>query len=545
MSLGYTEAAKPAHWLLDLEIAGGVWRFASSDVEVTDDDGETFSYRAGLQTPDIGLVQDGGAEASTGITIDTQDDWARIEARGHNLERGRGTLRRWWEGTTLERARVYLRGLSTGIEYGAAGDPLVFTLTRSPSLESRDILDPQLLVDATTWPVRTSPAYTRQEQVEGASYQLVIGAPGHDPANGTPRAAVPALLVEARAADATSGLLLSFGQMDAASVRVHNVTAELEGDSSTVATADLLGRPVTYCQFPDIATLNGITNEFWYGLQDDSTYGGGVRHPTQPGAMLRGAGDVLAWGLTEFTDIRVDTAAMAANASWLNAFSVDTYVNTPTDAWAWLTGAVLPWVPVVVRESDRGMYFLPVRWDYTLTDVGAYLSVERGEISRVGSVKRLSQGIYNEITVQYRPKREGKKWHSTHTLTATAGTLSVSNEVTDDSRISGSLLARLSQNTYGVRNKTIAIPHTWSDETATLVARLMLLRYAWPKRVAQYDAGPEYEALSPGMSVAITDGEIYLADAVAYVVDVKPTAGGCRLDLIFLDHPIHRTATTA
>jgi hypothetical protein len=541
MSLSYSEAAKPAHWLLDIEIAGSMYRYASSAVTVTDDSGAQYEYEEGLSNPSIGLVQDGAAEMSVGITLASEEDWALIEARGYNLERARGVLRRWWEGTTLERARVYLRGLSTGVEYGAAGEGLTFTLTRAPTLESRDILDPQMLVDATTWPVRQSPVYTRQEKVEGSSYQLVIGAPGHDPAHGTPRAAVPALLVEARAATASSGLLLSFGQMAAVGVRIHNITIGLEGDGVPILTADLLGRPCTYSQVGSTALLNVITDEFWYGLAADATYGGGVRHPRKPGEMLRGAGDVLAWGLTEYTSIVVDRGQMAAHSDWLNAFSVDTYLNTPTDAWSWLTGAVLSWVPVVVRESEYGMYFLPVRWDYTSTDVTAWLSVERGDIGRDGTVKRLSQPIYNEITVQYRPKREGKKWHSTHTLTAKEGTLSVSNEVTDDARISGSNLAQLSQAEYGIRPKTISIPHTWSDDTAVLVARLLLQRYAWPKRTIQYTASQAFEALEPGMCVALSDAELHLTDAVAYVVDTTPTSGGVTLDLILLDHPTHTT----
>lgn len=544
MSIGYADAQRPAHWLLDIEIGGVVYRFASSALEVTDAAGDTHRYLEGLSDPQASLVQDGAAESSAQIGIASETDWAKLEARGYTLERAPGILRRWWEGTTLDRARVYLRGLATAAEYGAAGEAIAFTLARSPSLESRDITDAQMIIDATTWPVRTSPAYATQEKVVGASYQRIIGAPGNDPAAAAPRAAVPALLVEGRAADSSSGVLLCSGPMHAGAVRLHNVTAELDDDATPIATADLLGRPVTYCQFASISLLNSITDEYWYGLQADSTYGGGTPNPYRPGEMLRGAGDVIAWALTEYTDLRVDRAQMATHEDWLNSFHVDSYLNTPTDAWAWLTSAVLSWLPVVARESVHGLYFLPVRWDYTIRDVSAWLSVERGDIARAGNVRRLSQPIYNEITIQYRPKREGNKWHSTRTITANAGTLSVSAEVTEDTRIGGSHLAQLSQARYGVRPYTVSIHHTWSDDTAELVAALLMQRYAWPKRTIQYAAAAEWEAIEPGSAVAITDADLYLTDAIAYVVDVTPTGGGVVLDLILIDHPVHVTAST-
>jgi len=238
---------------------------------------------------------------------------------------------------------------------------------------------------------------------------------------------------------------------------------------------------------------------------------------------------------------------MAAHRDWLNQFKVDTYINTEINAWAWLEAAVLRWLPVIARESDEGIYFLPLRWDYTAIDAVADLSVERFEVARLGAVSRLSQPIYNEITVNYRPARTSpKKWYVGHTITAEPGTLATVFHTTLDDRITGSHLARASQaGPWGVRPHVVDIPQTWDDSTATLVAQLLLQRYAGPKRTVRYQADKEYEAIEPGSAITITDAEIHLSRAVAYVVDVSLEGDSPVLDLILLDHAVHsKRATT-
>jgi len=553
MPLGYAETANRAHWLLDLEIGGVQYRFASSSVEVMTEAGETLTYEEGLSAPSISLVQDGAAESSAAITISSRDDWARIEARGYSLDRAAGVLRRWWEGTTLERARVYLRGLTSEAEYGGRGDPLTLTLSRSPVTSARSMLDPQMLIYGRTWPVRAT--YATDPGVSGAAYPLVIGCPGSHPSDRIPKAAIPALMVEYRAATLASRVLLGIGHIHASTVRTYNLTADppVSEDNAVIHDADGLLQDVSLAEFSSFGgVFSASATEYWYGLQADSVYGGGMPNPYTPGTYLRGASDVIRWVLDTFTDIRVDHARMATYAPWLNQFHVDSYLNTPINAFEWLTASVLAWLPVVALGSAEGLYFAPVRWDATAADAQAFLSVERGDITRETPVSRLSQPIYNEITVRYRPQVTGGKWHTTHTLTADRGALSPPPQpgvvikrptaTPSDDRVAGSYLARMSQAVYGVRPYTIDIHHTWSDTTAQLIAQMLLDRHAWPKRTATYSAGPELEALLPGSVVAISDAEIYLDEALAYVVDVSTAGRSVRLDLILLDHPVTRSS---
>ena len=530
--LDYAAARARPYWLLDLEVAGTVYRFASAAVSVTDAAGNVYDYVEGLAEPSISLVQTGAAEASVALTVLSSVDWALIESQGHSLERARGVLRRWWAGGVLELSRVYLRGLAAGIRYGEAGEPLAFALVRSPRLEADTLPDIQAAATPETWPVRIG--FVLPDKSVGVAYPLIIGYPGHDPSAAVPHAGVPVVYVEYDGNAAFDRILIHLGAIDASQVQLHNRTDGNTEIRTPALEVDGLGRTVSTIGFGGGVAL-GANDEYWIGLQDDATYGGGLPSPFGPGP-LRGAGAVISWVLIEHSGLMVDAGRMAAAAPWLDQFQVDTYLNTPVNLWDWLTGAVLSWLPVTPRESELGLYFAPVRWDYTRVDVVAFLAAGR-DIERAGPVGRLDQPIYNEITVRYRPSSEGGKWHTSRTVTATAGTLSATDGTTDDVRVGASFHAARSQAIHGVRPYVVDIAATWDDATASLVAELLIDRYAWPKRTVQYTGGRELEALEPGQAVAITDPAVHLSEAIAILIDVTPIAGGVMLDLIILDHP--------
>jgi hypothetical protein len=534
--LSYGEAERRGVWLLDIEIAGEVRHYATEAQTVTTTNGDSILYLSGLGDPELSRATQGLAEASSSLELLTADDWARIEADGHTLERGRAVLRRWHEGQTLERAEVYLSGVVTGATYGEANEPMTFTLSREARNEAIELLDPQAVVSADTWPVRLG--YATEDGVLGASYPLIFGCPGHNP-TGTPRAAVPALMVEGAAATNASRVLISLGGIDASNVRLHNTTAGSEGTAATIGALDELGRSVTLTDFTGTTVLGELSDEYWIGLQDDATFGGGIKNPYQPGRPLRGAGDVIRYVLQTYTAIPVDTGRLSATLAELNRYQVDTWTNTPTNALDWLQSEVLEWLPVQVLESSQGLYVRPYRFDQTRADVVVWLSADRRDVERQGPLGRLQQEVFNEITVRYRPANgPGAAWYSSVTLTANAGTLSVTETDTDDPRILASYLAQRSQTVYGVRPLVLDLPQTWDDATAELVARDRLNRHAWHKRTATYAGGAELEAIEPGSCIALTDSAVHLDEALALVVDVEATSAGALLSLVLLDNPV-------
>lgn len=175
---------EPPIWLLDLEVAGHVHRFASEGVTVSDARGASFVYAEGLADPSVALgATTGTGDVSIAVSVVSDDDWAEVVADGHPLDRRPAVLRRWQRGTEIERARVILRGLTSDPEFGAAGEGLSVTIVRSPRSQTADLLDPQAVVSVSTWPDAAAEAV-------GLPYALVIGAPGgtEDP---TPIPVVP------------------------------------------------------------------------------------------------------------------------------------------------------------------------------------------------------------------------------------------------------------------------------------------------------------------------------------------------------------------
>jgi hypothetical protein len=159
-------------WLVDLDIGGRTYRFATEACVVSDAHGEAHVYREGLADPSVAYgATYGSGEVSIGVQIDSDEDWARVVADGHALDRRPAVLRRWVPATASERARVVLRGLTASPRWGAAGEALSITIVRSPSTQTATAPGPQEAVTSTTWP-------DAAEVAVGLPYTIVIGAPG-------------------------------------------------------------------------------------------------------------------------------------------------------------------------------------------------------------------------------------------------------------------------------------------------------------------------------------------------------------------------------
>lgn len=523
--ISYSDARAADHWLLDIDI-GPILRYASESLVATDSDGIEYLYQEGLGDLDVSLTGDGTAESSVTVVITSNEDWPLHEARGHGLLRARCTLRRWWDGLDLDRAQVYLVGLVTSVQYGEPGEELRITISTAPALEATLAPPVSALVSSRTWPVAGGTQVS--QKVEGTYAPLVIGCPGHDPSAAAPRAAVPSL-----AAEWVTNWVIAYGTITASTVRHHDVTAITSEDRTPATKANLLGATHTYVT--PAATAGAEDSEFWWGV--DAANGGGLENPFDPGQPLRGAGDVIAWVLRTYTTIQVDWGRQMAHRAWLNRYKVDTYINTPTNMWAWLTGAVLRWVPVVARRSSTGLYLLPVKRDLYPSDVVAALSVDRGELERVSPLVRSSKGIVNEVTVNYRPARDAGKWYATRTIGPRQGYADGALGTTADTSVVASYLARRSQQTYGIRPRTIEIRETWDDATAVQVAIDALLADSMPPVIGSYLGGSELSAIEPGDTISVTDATMRQTDALAYVMDAAPEPDGVRLELLVPHHP--------
>jgi hypothetical protein len=522
-------------WLLDLVVAGQVYRFGTTPAEVEDIDGITYTYVEGLQDLSQSVGSSGTPDSSVDIEIDASTAWADFVGNFATIERSRCTIRRWFPGQTLEAARVVLEGELQGFSYGEENEPISFSVVRSIRRQSRLLPTAGMVVDSETWPVRG--AWVIDERVRGTYYPIVIGAPG---AGSTPSPATEALIVETDGADNTDKLLIAGHEVLASSVVVYDYTDEVAPVSATLTvttTTDGAGRKVAIVE-PALA-LGGVAvtpgRVYYVGWGTSNL---GIRNP-RTGAGLRGAADVIEWLLSTWTDVAVDAARFAGVRARLNQYKIDTYINTPIDPEEWLNAEVLPLLPVEARQGERGLYFYVHPTDVDARHVATRLDADTGQIQRVSTITSSSDSLVNEVTVEYRPDRATGAFRSRVTLSATDGlrTDELAPDLTD-ARVRGSYRARLSQARYGRLPLTIQAHAVSDPATAVRIGQDVIARQALPRRLVEYEGGPELESLDVGQVVRLNDSRVGFADELAVLLDIRIEGSRVVLPFELLDDPV-------
>ncbi len=520
-------------WLLDLVVGGHTYRFATEGVEVEDASGLSFEYAEGLAEPGLsyGSLYGVGDASVTVSVLAEAVDWALLVAEGHALDRCPAILRRWYPGRVLERARVALRGLTDGPSYGAMGEPLELSIVRSVRDQCRTFPRAQDVIDRFTWPIAGGEI---PENSEGACYPMIIGCPGGTERD-TPIPVVPVPVPEFTAGGLSSNRVVWLGG-HATQVRLRWAGGDMLYDFDLAAgdVADLLGRTVQYALTGD----SDEEGEYLIGFRDDDVYGGGIRWRD---ALLRGAGSVIEWVLTTYYAGPVDRGRVALARSYLDQWKIDTFVNSPVNAWDWLSREVLPVLPVEMREGDAGVYPAILRYDLTRRDAVAHLDATpgTGRVSRASSVTLVAD-IVNEITVDFRPVDiAGAKWLNRTILTGDYGYTIADYQPGDaqDTRVIRDLTCTESLRRYGVRPQRVQLSSVWDTTTAGLVARHIAAKRAWPRRAIQYAGGPWLEEIDVGSCVTLTDPELHVDRAVCLVADVTPGPEAL-VDLLLLDGPL-------
>lgn len=491
-------------WLVELHLEGRILRYSDEDVQVTESDGGTLEYLAGIDR-NLSIAQ--GDDVDLDI-VDETIDWSELAPL---LDRARLRILRWTDGTDYEAATLYHDGRIISIGYGAVADPLELG---SSELVVGDLPcpDPTAIVDSTTWPITTSPAHTVPEDQEGQYYPIVFGYPGHVQGSTVPRPVVPVPLAQFRAASmSTSYVVVSDRPIAATQVHLANTTAGTSGWQTVSEVSDLTGRKVAVVDHSTtFATLPGDASDkkgLYAGFH--TTYGGGNE---------RGAYDVIVRLLRDYALDPVDYARLANVADLLNAYYVDTWINSPVDVWTWITDTLVPYLPVVPRRSTRGRYLARLRYYADPTDAVAVLSADRYECERRSSISQTSTERVNEITVEYRQLYSGP-FLNRRILTASTAQLTRTYGGTDE-RVIGHPLCALSQARYGLlRGKPYQITWTWHDQTIVRVQQLIAERVTLPSRTVRYHVPHDVRELEEGDVILLTDSEVSLSEQVAIVAE--------------------------
>lgn len=526
---------KDGEWILEIFVAGSPFRFGTVPVIVESAAGDVKFFE-GLNEIEQSVSSEGSADFTIPVTIDAGDNWAKVIARHAVIERAPAILRRLFDGQTLEQARTVIEGAVEGFGYGEPNERIKFSIVRRARTQSRMLPTPAMVVDGTTWPV--TGGHTVDENIVGAFYPIIIGAPGTRP-GGSPLAATEGLLVEI---GAVPKILIAGHRVVASSVTIFDYTDDGVTPSAVVAVStmvDGVGRLISYCDMT-AAGLTIAAGRIYYVGWDAA--GGGLPNPVGAGA-LRGAGDVIAWMIRTWTDIRIDAARFAPIRERLSAgYKIDSYLNEPVDPVAWLNAEVFPILPIEPRQGEDGIYWYMRRWDATSVDAVARLDADRGEIQRESLVQTESAQVANEITVQYGPIRGTGRSGFRRIVGAVDQTRPndeiQSGLVTTDDRMIGGYRAALSQSIFKRQPAGITASSVWDDPTATRIGQDVLSEQGLPRRFVTYSGGTDLEAFGIGAVIVLNDSLVQIFDEIAQILDLTVGGPDVILSLELFDDPV-------
>ncbi len=573
-------------WLLDLQWAGQTIRLSNVEVDILDEDGNSLHYHGALESVDVDdgiewLSDSSASPATAQVAAVLPVDVPELVARGFDLASATGTLSRWVEGTAYEARRVLIAGQLTDPEYGAAREPVSFSLELLPWDGSQVIPPMGYAVEGSNFEVGAIASLPASGV--GLAYPLVIGHPGQVStalrSSGLITGSQAVYADQRRILSGSShfsGLivLLSYGHSTVDSVYLKTSTDTTFKRYQVVNTYDDNGHPiaiaswwytksgggdlyydpsVTYTWSPPTTTTVGSIGSnsaptsiqpssdtdpvgtFVGWLDDGNVTGGGIAG--RSGTAMRGAGEVLAQ-LIQWSGRPVDLGRWAAAEPLLERYRLDFVIDAEVDVWEFIRTHILPILPLSIVSGPNGI--APVVWRYDATSADAVAHLDTGQDPSIERASQVSydRDIRNDIQVDYALAIMSGNYLGRLRYTSNAS-------ATDDNAVP-SYLCELSQRRYTQPNgEPLVAPHViesaviYDDATAHAVCQWMAAAYALARRRVEYLV-PEAEWgwLERGSVVTITDDELHLDTQVAVVEGVRIDGSPMlRLRLLLIESP--------
>jgi hypothetical protein len=483
------------YWLLSIELDGATYRWASEPVSPLEGT-SPIPHLGGLEVPEafeesVDLLQVTAEPRSVPVTVYwLSPGVAELVAQGHDLASATGELAMWDDADDYARREVLVCGRLVEPQYGGLDEEVVFSLEEEIGIEEL-FPESRAVVSKETWP-------NADPTMLGRVYPQISGLPGHLTGSTSVVRDIPGSV--APVVDAASHVILAAGHtVNAATVTV----LDSAGNSDTMNIthqADGLGR---ICAVVDITTSAVLTlGESEYSISWPTA---GGRRATN-GGELQYAGDVLCWALG-LTSRRVDWPQVRSAALLLNWLVVAVDIEARTDPWDWARDHVLPLLPVSVVSSGRGLRLLPWRYGATSRSATRHLRAGAGCFrTELVTYDGDSSSVVNEVVVQWGMNAATGKYEQTSVVTG--------NPTSDlDHTTPG---ARLSHARYGARRVEVEADTVCSERAALQIGLWMLEALAEPRRIVTYYLS-HYERFELGETVLLTDDEVSLDAAVAYV----------------------------
>ena len=555
-------------WLLDATIDGRVYRYTSdaNDVAVTNDDGLTFVYLAGMSD-----VRATTAEPTASVQIvEGSTDWAALFAAGAAIEGGTAVLRRWFPTLTLEQSVQWAAGAIRGAEWGAQGEPLVFSIEMAEAIDTEPLLPLNARAHSPLHQGDGSPeTYVVFEPIFGSPFNIVIGYPGEMQDSGdTVTPVVPCLLTDFYNATSPenqgSRCVVSVGRISATSVFVsendryplgpfyptaaiatdtkptHDGAAEYDfavsyfafggnlNDSLSSISTNLLPRAATAV----LADAGDDKAEFLCGFKEST--GGGIVDATL-NTTVAGMGDVIIWAMRQASgQLLIDWEQLYSVRDRLNRYRWDGFINDPeVTCLDWLRSEVLSYLPVVETNTVKGWAVSIIDWSATEDDAVGSIVADVDAYRNTSATIINADEIVNHVTVMYRP---GASTSSARSYDGYLAQITITPDLfyKGDRLISRNIdnasyphrLAKISQSRHGLRKEEIKALNTWDDDTALALATDVIIARALPVVGVTYlAANDSLERAAVGDVYTLTDSEMGWDGRIAIVLEVAVGGG--------------------
>ena len=496
-------------FLVDLELGGVVYRFATDSRDIDTDDGSVFydgtltdvDFASSLEfaSPDFELP-------SAGVTVTFNIDLAKRIAQGLDFGAAKGTLSLWLPGTDLDDRQVVIQGQIDAPSYGALGEPVSFNIEADFLRNSKLLPTALQVIDEATWP-------NLESNSEGAVYPVIIGAPGRQDFAGSP--------VYIADNDPSTKVAI---------IAAHPCTAEravifrVNPDGSEHACGNEYVREAVdpngaLYSYVDVASAHYVEEASYFAKW--SSGGGGLTNPYanqhdeggnfEP-AYLTGGGDLVRFLLHQ-SGATVDDGRMAAAAPYLNFINFDGFIAERVDVMEFLQEEILPLLPCSLRAGPEGLFVVPWRYDATATDARTKLIAGK-DMQRTGLVEYLTSEVYNEITLRYRHNVRYNTLQKAVTITG------------DTSKKTGSFLWRTSYTInsrmrYGTKALELETEFISDAASAGRVINWMARAYGARQRRIEYEAPHQLGWLEVGDVVAVSDSDLSLSEQLLIIESIE------------------------
>jgi hypothetical protein len=515
-------------WLLEVEYAGIVHRWASHELDVDTDDGGSVHYDGGLAidlTQTFGLLSDSPDRVSIPVAVFFQVDVAAVEQLGHDLSACRAELSAWVDGRTYEERQVQLVGKVVNPVYGAEGEPVTFSIAENAG-------DDHGLVPAPTWRVTPETWANADEAVIGRYYPIPFNRPGkYVEIDGTEADTTgsPVLLVQTAGATRyglIAGLATAAGR-NGGTVRIINLTKELAVSLTAEVVTDALGQEVTVVDL--VAQMAGgweVGDELWCRWDDSD---GGVI--SRRGTTMKGAGEILRWWLEQVT-IPVDFGRFAVLEDPLNAYELCGYIDEPIKPWDFIRRHLLPILPVSMASGPEGLY--PILWRSAAEARDAVVHLRAGhDCVRRGPVTREGGQPVNEIRLEFAKRGDTREFRRALTITGNPSAADLAS-----AEVMTSLHSRASHARYGRGAKSMQSEWIALASTAALVLHDRVRLEGFRRRGLVYGLDRIHWSLQRGDEIRITDPEMHFDEQLVLVRARTPVPTGVDVELVLLEDPV-------